>query len=323
MSTPVAQSKLERTNEELVEELRRRGKANVLNDATSTLFEASSLGDVPTDEIIRTLQNRWEAIYGKDNRQDLFEITDREIVRQADAVAAFFEESSVIDNGDGTSTLRTVSYGEQNGLCEDERFYKQPIGAFCSGFLMAPQVIATAGHCVADSDITQIRVVFGFRMKSATEAVTRLPNSEIYRVSSVIAQKLTNGAADWALLKLDRPVVNHEPVTIRKQGKVENKAKLHLIGYPAGLPIKVAGDAEVLLNQKPTHFAASLDAFHGNSGSPVFNSSTNEVEGILVRGEVDFVSNGSCNVANVCTTACKGEDCTRTTEFSEHLSRLL
>ena len=52
------------------------------------------------------------------------------------------------------------------------------------------------------------------------------------------------------------------------------------------------------------------------SGSPVFNSDTHEVEGILVRGETDFVTQGSCRVSLVCpSSGCRGEDCTRTTEF--------
>jgi hypothetical protein len=49
----------------------------------------------------------------------------------------------------------------------------------------------------------------------------------------------------------------------------------------------------------------------------VFNSDTHEVEGILVRGETDFISNGSCTESLKCpNTGCRGEDCTRTTEFA-------
>jgi hypothetical protein len=61
---------------------------------------------------------------------------------------------------------------------------------------------------------------------------------------------------------------------------------------------------------------ANTDTYGGNSGSPIFNSTTHVVEGILVRGETDFVWNGNCRVSNVCTAnGCRGEDCTRTTEF--------
>jgi len=50
------------------------------------------------------------------------------------------------------------------------------------------------------------------------------------------------------------------------------------------------------------------------------NSDTHEVEGILVRGEADFVQQGTCPVSLVCpTTGCRGEDCTRTTEFAQFI----
>ncbi len=90
-----------------------------------------------------------------------------------------------------------------------------------------------------------------------------------------------------------------------------------MIGHPVGLPTKFAGEAVVRSNQQSAFFVANLDTYGGNSGSPVFNSDTHEVEGILVRGETDFVPQGGCNVSLVCpTSGCRGEDCTRTTEFS-------
>jgi len=65
---------------------------------------------------------------------------------------------------------------------------------------------------------------------------------------------------------------------------------------------------------------ANLDTFGGNSGSAVFNAETGEVEGILVRGENDYVwsdENGSrCRVPQQCTNdACRGEDVTRITNI--------
>jgi hypothetical protein len=62
---------------------------------------------------------------------------------------------------------------------------------------------------------------------------------------------------------------------------------------------------------------ANLDTYGGNSGSPVFNATNHQVEGILVRGENDFVTNGSCYVSLVCpTTGCRGEDVTRCSEWA-------
>ena len=96
-----------------------------------------------------------------------------------------------------------------------------------------------------------------------------------------------------------------------------------MIGHPSGLPTKFAGGAAVRNNQQNAFFVANLDTYGGNSGSPVFNSNTHAVEGILVRGETDFVQQGNCNVSLVCpSTGCRGEDCTRTTEFEQFVPRV-
>ena len=52
---------------------------------------------------------------------------------------------------------------------------------------------------------------------------------------------------------------------------------------------KVAGGAKVRSNNNGVYFVANLDTYGGNSGSAVFNLQTREVEGILVRGENDYV----------------------------------
>jgi hypothetical protein len=84
--------------------------------------------------------------------------------------------------------------------------------------------------------------------------------------------------------------------------------------------MKIAPNASVRSNVFVDYFGANLDAFGGNSGSPVFNENTGEVEGILVRGYQDYGWNGSCYVSNVCpNNGCPGfAEVTRVTLF-DHL----
>jgi hypothetical protein len=91
-----------------------------------------------------------------------------------------------------------------------------------------------------------------------------------------------------------------------------------------GLPAKFASDASVRDNQYRAVFTANLDAYPGNSGSPVINSSTHEVEGILVGGEGgELIKQGDCYVSRVCPDdGCIGMYSTRTTEFEEYLAWL-
>jgi Trypsin-like peptidase domain len=179
------------------------------------------------------------------------------------------------------------------------------------------QVGATAAHCVDAGNLASVRFVFGYEMRDAATALTRISTGEIYRGIRIIGREIGSNGTDWAVVQLDRPVVNHPFVRVRRTGQVPDSAGVHVIGHPSGLPKKHAGNAAVRDNASARFFVANLDTYGGNSGSPVFNSTTHEVEGVLVRGETDYVSNGSCTVSNVCPVdGCQGEDCTRTTEFA-------
>lgn len=201
-------------------------------------------------------------------------------------------------------------------LCSDEPFRDQPNPAWCSGFLVAEDIVATAGHCVDPGGCANTAFVFGFVMLDANTAVLTIDASQIYHCSEVIAQQI--GAADWALVRLDRKVIGHSPLTVRTAGVVDNGEELLVIGHPVGLPRKYAGGATVRGNTAPEYFEANVDTYGGNSGSAVFNANTLEVEGVLVRGNEDFVEDGGCDRSNVCPdTGCPyWEDVTRTTEFA-------
>lgn len=276
----------------------------------------AELEDVDTESIVSVVQGRQKAIYGTDDRMELFEIDDSTILEVADSVVALFKSSDINDNGDGTSTLVTSSFASGFNLCSNERFRNQPIGAFCTGFLVAPDLIATAGHCINAQNVTRRRFVFGFRMQKTGNAQVVIQNSEIYSGDSLLGRQEDGSGSDWAIVKLDRPVTNHRILPIRRTGRIPNNNSVYVIGHPNGLPAKFAPGANVRDNSPQAFFKANLDTYGGNSGSPVFNEE-NVVEGILVRGETDFVPQGNCMVSLVCpTTGCQGEDCTRTTEFA-------
>ena len=91
------------------------------------------------------------------------------------------------------------------------------------------------------------------------------------------------------MIRLDRPVTDRLPVNIRLTGDVNSSDKLAVIGYPRGIPAKIAGNGDVLENT-PDFIRTNLDAYTMNSGSGVFNEKTGELEGILVSGQMDFES---------------------------------
>ncbi len=270
-----------------------------------------------------------QTIYGEDNRRDLYLVNDAVIQRNASCVAAIvnvlpsedvislangdlwinnskgilegdpqFEISSAIrydlDN-DVTAVLRP--WNQARKLAESEPFYHQFVFTLGSstGFLVAPDVIATAAHCLYDAakdtreeNFTHKRVIFGFQMRN-DDPTSALQNWQVYRIRRVFARKFYDEfGTDWAIAQLDRPVSRQWVAPIRHQGKVSDYQPIHVIGHPSGLPLKYADGASVQQNTNPLFFFANTDTYQGNSGSPIFNSHTHVVEGILSVGDTDF-----------------------------------
>lgn len=314
------------TAEELVAELRRRERRKTVGGISRSAAPASRTGDldnIATADLARMAQDRQRVIYGVDNRKDVFQVTTAKIRKAAKAVVALVKAADLNSDGQGGWTLATTSYKDDYDLCSSEAFASQPLGCFCSGFLVRPDVIVTAGHCVKSAaDLATMRFVFDFRMVNASTAKTSFGADDVYEASRLIGRKLTQDKTDWAVVQLTRPVVGRLPVSFRTAGKIAAAQKLYVIGHPCGLPQKYAPGASVRDNTQAAFFVANLDTYGGNSGSPVFNASNHQVEGILVRGENDFVTNGSCYVSLVCpTTGCRGEDVTRASEWSSQVSK--
>jgi V8-like Glu-specific endopeptidase len=258
-----------------------------------------------------------KVIYGSDDRIDLYQTDDQRLKSLAESTVALFQAGDVTADG----ALTTQNYGERNGLCKEEPFYEQPVGAFCSGSLVAPDVIMTAGHCVPSAEeCANIKFVFGFAVKEKDKFPTSVASGDVYGCKELIGREQINDGADWALVRLDRKVSGRKPLKLNRSGKISVGAPVLVIGHPAGLPTKIAGGANVRDSSKPGFFVANLDTYGGNSGSAVFNAETGLVEGILVRGEQDYVYNGSCRVSNKCPNdGCRGEDVTKIANVADQI----
>lgn len=263
-----------------------------------------------------------EVIYGEDDRRDLFESDASPVGRElARSTVALVKKADLASAPNGGLKLPTETFGTAYGLCADEPFREQPNPAFCSGFLVAPDTIATAGHCVtSQADCDGLAFVFDFAYDSRGADPTAVNASNVFSCKSIVATQAPGDGADFAVVRLDRAVTGRTPVTIRRDGKVADGAPLVVVGHPAGLPTKIAGGAKVRTNAAAGFFVANLDTYGGNSGSAVFNATTKEVEGILVRGEQDFTTRGSCTISKRCAAdECRGEDVTRATTFAQHV----
>lgn len=220
------------------------------------------------------------------------------------------------------------------GLCENEKFADQPsAGINCTGFLVAPDLIVTAGHCVApymNSSRPDLRnsttpacddfvwiADFAFSRGLRSLPVDNWPNEKIFECAEVVRGR----NPDFSSAQLLPPLFGDDYAVIRLKQKADGRpvfrisqkptlpvGPVYALGYPLGQPLKFSGPARILDASFQHFFSTNIDAFMGNSGSPVFDS-TGMVHGVLVRGyPEDFVTHGliACNAFNTCS-----EDATR------------
>ncbi|WP_108811914.1 trypsin-like peptidase domain-containing protein [Sphingorhabdus sp. Alg231-15] len=287
-----------------------------------TVFTSLPIGqdDMPgisTEVIFSHLHKRQKALYGEDDRTEIVDVISEVHREAARSVAAVIKQNDIVAISDTQSSIGSTSLGVKRALagkplCSREPFKEQPSSAIGTAFLVEPNVVATAHHCINEQNIESVRLIFNFEIDSSGLAPSLVDAENIYAATEFMAGDYVEMGADWSLIKLDRPVEGRIPLTLRKNGRVPDSTPLYVIGHPLGLPKKFAGNAQVRINDQDDFFVANLDTFGGNSGSPVFNAQTNDVEGILVRGETDFAPQGDCFASLVCPVGgCRGEDCNR------------
>lgn len=266
-----------------------------------------------------------DVIYGKDNRQDFYEVTSSLHRKLALSTAGMvdvrhFKKSSRENFFDleYTDTLETSM-----NVCPSEAFSQQHLAPNCSGFLVSPDTLVTAGHCYKSGQKPEEACkgsawLFGYEMKSPSHDPTRdIPKDNVYLCKKVMAVEL-NGTMDYAVIKLDRPVVGREPLKFRNAGKIADSTSLVVIGHPTGLPTKISPAGKVTKNTQATTFSTTLDTFAGNSGSAVFDAQTGVIEGILIQGKNDYMPSKkndakSCQVVNSCDD--NGNNCAAGEEY--------
>lgn len=233
-----------------------------------------------------------QVVYGQDDRIEYYAATPP-VQHLADAVCLLVERDEMTFNGDGTVTLRTIPYADSfyPPLCDDEPFRSEPTAGECTAFLVGPDRVVTAGHCLDSNDLSDMAFVFGFAVTDPNLPVAvTVPESNVYFGAEVVGHSFHDAPdySDYSVVRLDRPVTGRDPLTIRRTGTPSVGARLVMLGYPYGLPLKVAGGAEV--KRVTTHyFEANTDSYVGNSGSPVVDSTSLVVEGILYFGKSDYV----------------------------------
>ncbi len=123
--------------------------------------------------------------------------------------------------------FNSISDPYEADLCKGERFYGQPTASVnCTGFLVGPDLILTAGHCmVRDNYETENEVtaqcsdfiwVFDYKYQDHDKIDKFFPKENVYKCKEVVKGKFTYSHSrrtkeliygdDYALVRLDRSV---------------------------------------------------------------------------------------------------------------------
>lgn len=232
-----------------------------------------------------------ESIYGIDNRVFIHSKMDAILLKQSKAIAL------IVDNENLTkrffrSTLLGKTLQENVQLCSDEKFSTKPSIKSCTGFLVKSNILLTAGHCIVDeNDCENKKIIF-----DVLDSPSKLSNSNrtvltnnVYGCKSIIARG-QDGNSDFSLIQLDKTITDRTPLEYNKSSLMSRPASVYMIGHPYGLSQMLSRSTKVRAEDSgDLIFKASINSFQGNSGSPVFNSETHKVEGVLINGQEDLV----------------------------------
>lgn len=259
-----------------------------------------------------TLYSNDNIVYGQDNRLEYYQAS-KEHRKLADSVGGILYSGSYLEVGANRIMLKPHSIKRTMRLCNSESFKSQSNPFSCTFFLVGKDKVVTAGHCASKKNVcSEMKFVFDYSVIAKDSKPGNLiSKNRVYSCKKILEQKLIHKEGepkmDYAYIQLDREVKGRKPLRLRKKKSkipaLKKDTKLLVIGHPSGLPVKIASGAKVLDNTKKEYFLANLDTFGGNSGSPVFNLEEQIVEGILVRGQKDYVYDrvNKCNKVNKTT----------------------
>lgn len=285
------------------------GRGNMKSVFTATALVAFAFGSINT-----YADNK--VIYGKDDRKDLYEVTNPLYLKLAASTVVLVKTGDITQTSSGVMKVNAQSFQDTMGVCKKEKFSDQPSGGFCSGTLIAKNIMLTAGHCITSaSDCAATKFVFGYDVAKKGKFPSEVPEVDVVGCKSIIYRIQEGEGADFGLIELDRNITTREPVKLAQRtttNELSKGAQLLMIGHPAGIPTKIDDGAKVRDPSPSGFLVANTDSYGGNSGSGVFNLQTGELEGVLVRGEQDYVYQNGCYVSNVCAEdGCRGEDITK------------
>lgn len=248
-----------------------------------------------------------KVVYGDDDRYELFE--KKKWAETASSVGLMVSKDRIENSNSPLRSFNSPTLETKYGLCSDQRFVSQPSLGTCSGFLIAPDLLLTAGHCIERNyDCENNYWVFDFVLDQRNGIPKYIKNKDIYECKQIISQSfqvMEENEPDYTLIRLSR-VTNRKSLKLSTTNLPKVGDNVVLLGYPNGIPLKVA-DSAFVTKVKKARVYTNVDAFKSNSGGPIIDEKSGLVIGILVNGENDYnLFGNTCYDVNIISDMKKG-----------------
>ncbi|MBN20907.1 MAG: hypothetical protein CL678_06410 [Bdellovibrionaceae bacterium] len=236
-------------------------------------------------------------IFGEDSRIDAFEIQSSFWREKSKAVVAIrkkgvFNRNPHLQSLSIKHALKTLK--EEKNLCSGESFEFQYSLSECSGVLVAPDLVLTAGHCVKDHPCNGkgIEVYTDFEISDPHSSLQKLHRDQSHACIRKIHTEYpllngTNymGGQDIALIQISPPIKDRNPVSIDYVGSFEPQASVRAMGFPSGIPLKQSRGFFKGISAPNQMIWTDVDTVKGSSGSPLFKESDGNLIGIITLSD--------------------------------------